>query len=496
MEQQDRAFVETFRQFLEECVHTARFEGDGDGLPLVTVLQEHLGTDPRGLPVVALSVPTHQYVNLDVAAAALTEGQPDATVIGVGGGDQRHHFSFGDMLRMSARHGGSVGAVERDSLPVGPDERRQAVAFGVHLFRFDGEPVAMLQRQGKPQFGRNDSGVEVLAREGVAERVNAALRRLMVERSVFRGQVLTLGAADDTYLQGLGGVNFQRRPTLGPQDLVLPAGALERIERHVAGAARHREALLAAGQHLKRGLLLYGPPGTGKTHTVRYLLAQMTGVTTILLSGSSLSFVGAAAELAVGLQPAMVVLEDVDLVAEARHFDHNPQPLLFTLLEAMDGLSGDADVAFLLTTNRADLLEPALAQRPGRVDLAVRIPLPDNESRRRLVRLYARGLPFSGTALDAAADRAEGTTASFAKELVRRAALLAAEAGHAVGDDDLTAALDELLDAGEALTRSLLGTPSAEAAAAFVGPDHDGGDYPAPFPGPVPGLHPGGWQQS
>ena len=52
-------------------------------------------------------------------------------------------------------------------------------------------------------------------------------------------------------------------------------------------------------------------------------------------------------------------------------------PLLFELLNEMDGLAEDADVIFILTTNRADLLEPALAARPSRVDQATEIPLPD-----------------------------------------------------------------------------------------------------------------------
>jgi ATP-dependent 26S proteasome regulatory subunit len=45
----------------------------------------------------------------------------------------------------------------------------------------------------------------------------------------------------------------------------------------------------------------------------------------------------------------------------------------------------------VLTTNRPDVLEPALAARPGRVDLAVEIPLPDEVARRALLDLYARG---------------------------------------------------------------------------------------------------------
>ena len=68
--------------------------------------------------------------------------------------------------------------------------------------------------------------------------------------------------------------------------------------------------------------------------------------------------------------------------------------MLFDLLDAMDGAAADADLLFVLTTNRADLLEPALAARPGRVDVAVEIDLPDAEARRRLLELYARHVPL------------------------------------------------------------------------------------------------------
>ena len=172
---------------------------------------------------------------------------------------------------------------------------------------------------------------------------------------------------------------------MAASEVVLPPGTLERIEAQVLGVGEHRQKLLAHGAHLKRGVLLYGPPGTGKTHTVRYLASAAVGHTVILLSGNTLAFVSEAARMARALQPAMVVLEDCDLVAEDRSFGHGPQPLLFEVLDAMDGLDTDADVAFLLTTNRVELLEEALVQRPGRVDLAVDVPRPDLAARRALL---------------------------------------------------------------------------------------------------------------
>jgi ATP-dependent 26S proteasome regulatory subunit len=113
----------------------------------------------------------------------------------------------------------------------------------------------------------------------------------------------------------------------------------------------------------------------------------------------------------------------------------------------------------VLTTNRPDALEPALAARPGRVDLAVEIPLPDASARRRLLELYARGLELDAAALDATVARTEGMTASFFKELLRKATLAALAAGReAPAPADLDAALDELLDERAALTRVLLGS--------------------------------------
>jgi SpoVK/Ycf46/Vps4 family AAA+-type ATPase len=133
----------------------------------------------------------------------------------------------------------------------------------------------------------------------------------------------------------------------------------------------------------------------------------------------------------------------------------------------MDGAAGDADLLFLLTTNRADLLEPALAARPGRVDVAVEIELPDAAARERLLALYGRGVPLALTTEDIATaiERTDGTTASFLKELIRRSVLEALHDSHGqagtgvppVTGAHLARALDDLLDSAQGVTRTLLG---------------------------------------
>jgi cell division protease FtsH len=432
----------------------------------------HLGVDPDGLPVVASSFPSFDLPNVQLAIEAWFD---EFEVIGLKGSDRGHH-SLSELLELQ-RFG--VGAVDYQRISIAVDEEMDCVAVGFYLGRRGDDRYVGLLRAANPQYGRGTVDLEVLAvSKQAGARFLKALPELIREHNVFRGQVISFEGHE--FGQGVGPFRLHPRPEIARDDVVLPDGVLERVEREVIGIAEHREFLLEAGQHLRRGVLLYGPPGTGKTHTVRYLLSRLPQFTVVLLAGTSIGFIGEACALARLLQPALVVLEDCDLVAESRDFTHGGGPLLFQVLNEMDGLTEEADVAFLLTTNRADLLEPALSQRPGRVDLAVEIPLPDAAGRARLLSLYGPALDLSPEVVDEVVAMTEGTTASFAKELVRRVVLLAAENRSVPGDTELRAAAEDLLSSRDALTRRLLGGAEAGRAASIYPPPAD--------PGPSPGL--------
>ncbi|WP_265520210.1 AAA family ATPase [Oerskovia flava] len=450
------AFLDTFSGFMEAVNQHAQQRATQGRRTVAELLADHLGVPPQELAVLTETMSPLRTVDADVALEAVVTRHGGGEVVGIGGGEQRRHTSLSEMVEQSGMwQQFPVGAVDYARSATGPDSERRVIAFGLHLFRFRDVPVAVLERAPSPQHGTPGSLEVMSPDEETGLVLLTELREAMIEHSVLRGQVV--GFTTSEYEPTAGGMTFLRRLPVAAEDVVLPPGTLERIERQVLGVARHRERLLAAGQHLKRGVLLYGPPGTGKTHTVRHLTGASPQTTVIVLAGTSLRLVGLAAETARALQPAMIVLEDCDLIAEDRSFHDGPQPLLFEVLDAMDGLGPDADVAFLLTTNRADLLERALAQRPGRVDLAVEIPLPDLPARRRLFELYRGDLGFGTAALDDAAGRTDGVTASFVKEVIRRAVLVAAEAGHDVGDEDLAAAVTEMTAEAERITRSLLG---------------------------------------
>lgn len=446
----DHDLLQAVSAYLKRVAASDRDEHAVRRTPLGDTISEHLGADASQVAVVSESIADHRLVDADIALETLTGTH--GSLIGIGGGEQRLHQSFAELIANPyARF--QPGPVDYSERASGPDSTRRVVAMGIWLLTFAGEPLAILQRAASPRSGRDSAALEIVANDHeVTDAFLRRLRELMIEKSVLRGQVLSF---QPTQFGREAGATFLPRPRVSADEIVLADGVLDEVVRHVVGIGEHRDELLRTGQHLKRGVLLYGPPGTGKTLTIRHLASRATEATVVLLTGDSIRFIPYATEIARTFQPSIVVLEDIDLVAMERHT--SPQPLLFEVLEALDGLAGDADVTFVMTTNRVEVLEPALAERPGRVDLAVEIPRPGRREREQLLRRYAGGLPFSDAAISSAAAATDGVTGSFARELIRRAVLAAAIESQPVTDEHLTRALDGLMDSRQHLTRRMLG---------------------------------------
>src|SRR6202023_3023974 len=228
----------------------------------------------------------------------------------------------------------------------------------------------------------------------------------------------------------------------------LPEATLKLLDRNVLSFVGTRPRLRRLGQSTRKGILLYGPPGTGKTHTIRYLASNLPGHTTLIITAAQVELLAHYMNLARLLQPAMVVIEDVDLIARDRN-EMGPceESLLNGLLNEMDGLKQDADILFVLTTSRQGQLESTLASRPGRIDQAIEVPLPDDIGRQKLVRLYGKGLPLGDAVVGEAAERTKGVSAAFIKELMRRIAQASIDrdGGTTVDSDDIREALDDML---------------------------------------------------
>ncbi len=426
---------------------------------LLRRLRRHFGGDPATLPVVEQNFAPYDRQNLHLALEDLL-GEPgrDSDLLGMVGLQEYHTPNLARLSRAGSARYFDEGPVQYLDAALPADRQLACVKQGLYLIREDGEPLAVLiaQEQFRHPAGIN---VEVMAAERErAEQFVRRLTRLTRHGKAYRGHVLSL----ERDCHGGLNVNFHSLPRIAREDIILPEALLRRIERHTLSFSRHAERLRAAQRHLKRGILLHGPPGTGKTLSAMYLAAQMPGRTVLLLTGAGMGLIETACALARMLAPATVVLEDVDLIGTQRsHQTVDANALLFELLNQMDGLADDVDILFVLTTNRPDILEPALASRPGRIDQAIEIPPPDAECRRRLFALYSRGMRVEVGDWDRLIERTAGVTGAFIRELLRKAAVLAAEEDGGepltVRDRHLEEGLAELLVAGGSLTQSLLG---------------------------------------
>lgn len=79
-----------------------------------------------------------------------------------------------------------------------------------------------------------------------------------------------------------------------------------------------REQLKSLKFQARKGLLFYGPPGTGKTHTIHYLASQLPNHMTLLVTAEQVGLLGEYFSLARFLEPSMMIIEDVDLIARER----------------------------------------------------------------------------------------------------------------------------------------------------------------------------------
>lgn len=245
------------------------------------------------------------------------------------------------------------------------------------------------------------------------------------------GGVLSFGRSSARRL-GLGESKITFKDVAGLDEAV---EELSEIKDYLANPAR----FMAMGAQVPRGILLIGPPGCGKTLLARAVAGE-AGVPFFSISGSDFVeiFVGVGAarirdlfKRAREAAPAIVFIDELDAVGRGRASaavggQDEREATLNQLLVGLDGFESESGVVVLAATNRPDVLDPALL-RPGRFDRRVTIDRPDLNGRVGILKLHARGKPFSADVrLESLARRTAGMSGADLASVVNEAALLAA----------------------------------------------------------------------
>ena len=217
------------------------------------------------------------------------------------------------------------------------------------------------------------------------------------------------------------------------------------------------------GGRIPKGVLMMGPPGTGKTLLARAIAGE-ANVPFFSISGSDFveMFVGVGASRVRDLfeqgkknAPCIIFIDEIDAVGRHRGaglgggHDEREQTLNQLLVE-MDGFESNDGVILIASTNRPDVLDPALL-RPGRFDRRVVVSRPDVRGREGILKVHTRKIPLGEDVdISVIARGTPGFTGADLANLVNEAALNAARYNKKmVSMPDLEVAKDKVLMGAE-----------------------------------------------
>src|ERR1700730_4692371 len=402
-------------------------QGTFGGSRLRKTLLKHFGVPAGQIATAGRQFPITARVDIQSALEDLLKARPRTTLFGITSVHPQHLPSVADALA-GAHLPIDAGPLQYDEIDVGEQIPVRCLKNGLWMSSDGDLPFSVILTPGG-RFGFW-TGVQVEIAVPSGERgaqfspeFFRQLELMVAKGRTYRGRIISLEAHIDP-TGGGSSVKVHRLVKIDRDNVILPSKTLAVLDHNITGFLTARQQLKSLRFQARKGLLFYGPPGTGKTHTIHYLASQLQGHTTLLVTAARGGLLGEYFRVARFLQPSIMVSEDVDLIGRERTHMHGPgeEVLLNQLLNEMDGLHEDADVLVILTTNRPDELEPPLASRPGRIDQAIEFPLPDDEGRTKLVRLYARSLDVPAPVVDVIVRRTKGVSAAFIKELMRRAA--------------------------------------------------------------------------
>merc|ERR1712012_601480 len=213
-----------------------------------------------------------------------------------------------------------------------------------------------------------------------------------------------------------------------------------KLRQAVEWPIKHPEVFTRMGITPPKGLLMYGPPGCSKTMIAK-ALANESGLNFLSIKGPELfsKWVGES-ERAVRevfrkarqVKPSIVFFDEIDAVGGSRGGGGGGggkvgDRVLAQLLTEMDGVESLTGVTVVAATNRPDMMDTALL-RPGRLDRVVFVPLPDLDTRKKVLTVHTRKIPVSKDLnLEEIAIRTEGYSGAEIAAVCNEAALSALE---------------------------------------------------------------------
>jgi SpoVK/Ycf46/Vps4 family AAA+-type ATPase len=203
------------------------------------------------------------------------------------------------------------------------------------------------------------------------------------------------------------------------------------IKRNVHNLYSNRDILAKNKISIKRGIILCGVPGTGKTMLCKVLANEMPMTIIYVLPSDirRICDVSRICEMAKDLSPTLLILEDIDYIAEDRDFSGHGGNLCIELMNRMDGLQEEfKNVITIATTNMIDKVEKAIKNRPGRFDKVIEVDVPAAKEREKMIEIFTKSFKLhKDVDIKAIVKKTKGMPGAFIFHISEYAAILAIE---------------------------------------------------------------------
>ena len=440
--------------FVEECCESSQRLGS---INVATSIQPLIPTEPQNAIMRTKPVAlTYERLPVDVDrdesfvsnALYFATIRPDVTASAraAGGRVTTGHFTLDPRSSNSDSSATSAAGSERVAIFLAKDT---SSAHAEEFCDFEGPTGGGAGASSAQPAARLLVSIACRSRD-VADFFFAEIERRRQSHSIYRGKVIE----PVIHPGGVQSIGFRKIEAMSEQDLELPAAVKQLIDNSIVAFYESRDTLASMGVELKRGILFHSPPGTGKTSICRYLAGLLNNFTVCFVSGRRLLYPRELCRMARYLQPAMLVFEDIDLIAQER--DANGlATILGELMNQIDECEPREQVLFVMNTNSLERLERAVRDRAGRVDQIIDVPLPDQEARARLLQRFAKSSSPPEAELARVAAATDGATPATLKEVVKRAAVMAVRnAGRGADPRSLRLNAQDLLLAYEQVGRN------------------------------------------
>ena len=294
-----------------------------------------------------------------------------------------------------------------------PDKRGRKDILNIHTRNMPLTDDVNVEKLAAVSHGYVGADLEYLCKEAAMK----CLRRLLPDLEGMEDEKLTPETLDklivngDDFQKALREITpsamrevFIENPDVKWNDIGGLVDVKRELQEAVQWPMKYPGLYEKLGHKMPRGILLHGLSGTGKTLLAK-AVATESEANFVSIRGPELlsKWVGESErgireifKRARTASPCVIFFDEIDSIAPIRGVGGETavtERVVSQLLTELDGMENMHGVVVLAATNRSDMIDPALL-RPGRFDKIIEIPMPDKDSRKKILEINVKEIPF------------------------------------------------------------------------------------------------------